>query len=150
MIDQLCGDKRRYHIESVLFEGQLGIVYRAFSRRRVGQTLKRHYYAIIEQNNDAAPTDFYGAVKNTLLTSSEPIYQEESFKRDGHTYVVLAKGVARQEVNPKWKKLYNRGYLMLFLSAFILVLLIIRFSQKSAEDVQPVVDDSIAIESVDL
>lgn len=150
MSDLLQGTLRRYHIEAVADDNPLGITYRAFARRMTGKGIVRRYFAIIEKTESASATDFNAAIQETVLTTPFPIHKEESFVHEGRNYVVLAKGDAPRTENQLWKSLHNRGYLMLFLSAFILILLIIRFFQSPEAEVQPVAGDSVAIESVDL
>lgn len=143
------GSLRRYHIEAAIDDNPLGITYRAYARRRTGDGIVRRYFAIIEKAEDASPADFNAAIQETILSAPFPIHKEETIKHEGRSYVVLAKGEAPRAVNPLWKSLQNKGYLMLFLSAFILILLIVRFFQSPQEQ-PPVVSDEHAIESVDL
>lgn len=150
MIELLTGSLRRYHIEAAIDDNNLAITYRAFARRKTGKGIIRRYFAIIEKKEEASQTDFNAAIQETVLTAPFPIHIEENIKHEDCSYVVLAKGEAPRAANPLWKSLQNRGYLMLFLSAFILILLIVRFFQSSDAEEQPPVSDSIAIESVDL
>lgn len=146
----LQGDYRRYHIESLVDENETGRTYRAFARRVVGEGVARRYFAILEKREDASQSDFEAAVEETLQTAPFAIHKEETIKKGEHSYVVLAKGEAPRETNPVWKSLQNKGYLMLLLSAIILILLIIRLFQSPNTDSAPVVSDDHAIESVDL
>lgn len=150
MEDILQGSLRRYHIEAVVDDNPLGIVYRAFARRKMGEGIHRRYFAILEKCENASLPDFNAAVQETILTAPFKMHVEEKISEGGRYYVVLAKGEAPRTVNPTWKKLQNKGYLMLFFAAFILILLIIRLSQSPNDDAQPVVSDEHAIESVDL
>lgn len=144
------GELRRYHIETVVADSPEGKVYRAFSRRKIGDVIRRRYFAIIEKGEAANPSMFNAAVRETIMTAPYAVHLEEKISNGDHAYVVIAKGVAPRKVNPKWKSMQNKGYLMLFLSAFILILMIIRFFQSPDTSQQPVVSEDHAIESVDL
>lgn len=150
MMELLNGTLRRYHIEAVVDDNPLGITYRAFARRKAGEGIYRRYFAILEKAEEASQTDFDAAISETIITSPFQIHKEESFVCEGRNYVVLAKGEAPRAANPLWKSLQNRGYLMLFLSAFILILIIIRLFQSPDVEQTPAVTDDHAIESVDL
>ena len=150
MIELLNGELRRYHIESVIEENPLGTTYYAFSRRKTMRGIARRHFAIIEMGKEASKSDFNAAIQETIQASPIEIHVEERFSQDGNNYVVIAKGEEPPKPNPLWKSLQNRGYLMLFLSAFILILLIIRLFQSPATPSEPVVSEDHAIESVDL
>ncbi|MBQ6955491.1 MAG: hypothetical protein IJP80_02625 [Bacteroidales bacterium] len=150
MPDILQGSLRRYHIEAVVDSNPVGTTYRAFARRKAGEGIVRRYFAIVEKTEGASQTDFDDAIRETVLTSPFQIHKEETITYGGRSYVVMAKGEAAGGANPVWGKLQNRGYLMLFLSAFILILMIVRLFQSPAEERPIVPDDEHAVESVDL
>lgn len=130
MDDILTGVKRRYHIESVVKETSVGKVYRAFSRRRVGQKIKRRYYAVVEKNGSVSCGAFENMVLSAMMTLREDTHLEERFENGGLEYAVLAKGKETRKKNSRWNALQNHGYLMLLLSALIFILLIIKFFQS--------------------
>ena len=149
LLDTLQGDLRRYHIEGLADENELGKTYRAYARRKAGDGVVRRYFAVLEKGEGVSQSNFNAAVKETILSAPFQIHKEETIEKDGHRYIVLAKGEEPRKVSPFLKSIQNKGYLMLFLAAFILILLIIRLFQSPEQQV-PVVTDDHAIESVDL
>ena len=133
MDDILKGDKRRYHIESVVDTNEMGVVYRAFSRHRSGQTIKRRYYAVFERNASASVSDFDSMLTSSALSMPYSVFEDERFEQDGRSFVVVAKGVPPRKPNKRWAALQNHGYLMLFLAALIFILMIVRFFQSPTE-----------------
>ena len=129
MDEILKSDKRRYHIESVVDTNEFGIVYRAFSRHRSRQTIKRRYYAIMERKASASPYDFESVLTSSALAMPYSVFEEERFEYGGRSYVVFAKGVPPREPNKRWAALQNHGYLMLILAALIFILMIVRYFQ---------------------
>lgn len=150
MDEILEGELRRYHLEAVVDDSQEGKTYRAFSRRKISDGIRRRYFAIVEKGENTPLAEFNAAVQETINSAPYAVHVEERIADGDRIYVVLAKGEAPRRVNPKWKKMQNKGFLMLFLSALILILLIIRFFQSPDTSQQPVVSEDHAIESVDL
>lgn len=129
----LTGGKRRYHIESVAGSNELGTVYKAFARRRVGERIKRRYYAILECVEGISVADVDNAVSASMMTMPYDVFEAERFELGGRNYIVLAKGVAPRRRNTRWQSLQNHGYLMLLLAALIFILMIVRFFQSPAD-----------------
>lgn len=147
MNDILTGGKRRYHIESVVGSNGDATVYRAFARRRVGQKIKRRYYALFEKDNAAPEADFDRCLMASAMAVPFNVYEEDRFEVDGRRYVVLAKGTAPRKTNLRWKALQNHGYLMLLLAALIFILMIVKFFQSPVD--QPIVENDKVVESVE-
>ena len=125
----LSGGKRRYHLEDLLSTDTLGVTYRAFARRKAGKGIKRRYYALTRPADNDSSFQFLEALQQTLITSPNNMHIDEDFECDGHHWYVVAKGSERKNT-PQWvSALTNKGYLMLLLSALILILLIIKFFQ---------------------
>lgn len=129
MDEILIGGKRRYHIESLVRETPVGRVYRAFSRRRVGQKIRRRYYAVVEKGAGVGGVDFDNVVLSSIMVLPVEMHLEEEFEKDGVCFAVLAMGKDAAKKNGRWEALQNHGYLMLFLSAVIFILLIVKFFQ---------------------
>jgi hypothetical protein len=129
MTETVVIGKHRYHLETELADNDICRVYRAFYRRRSGNVIKRRYYAVFTPSEDADESAFNVEMRRSLLTVPFPTYTEDDFEADGRRYVVIAKGVKEEGSSKRWQSLQNHGYLMLFLAAFIIILLIIRFFQ---------------------
>ncbi len=134
MEDILKGNKRRYHIDSLVESNDLGNVYRAFSRHRSGQKIKRRYYAVFERNAIASVSDFDAALAASAMAMPYDVFEDERFEQDGRHFVVMAKGIPPREPNKRWAALQNHGYLMLILAALIFILMIVRFFQSPSDN----------------
>lgn len=146
MDEVLTGGKRRYHIESVVGSNGGTTVYRAFARRRAGQKIKRRYYALFETDS-STQVDFDSSLSASAMAVPFDVFEADRFEQDGHSYVVLAKGRAPRKPNRRWAALQNHGYLMLLLSALILILMIVKFFQSPVD--QPIVENDKVVESVE-
>ena len=138
MEEILVGESRRYHIEKRMASYREGDVYRAWSRRRHGRKLVRHYYAVVALPESES--------KGMAIKACEPLLSKvagdcwlrvtEYIVSDGRCYAVLEKK-SREGVGSDGMKrftefkesVYNKGYLMLILAAVILILMIIRYFQ---------------------
>ncbi len=121
------GTLRRYHIESVVSETSSGTVYRAFARSGSGKGFIRRYYAIVSMPEDASVVDFDQTLQYSLLAAPMPLHVEEELPDGERKMVVVAKGAERRRLGKLLRPLHNHGYLMLLLTALILILLIVRY-----------------------
>ena len=145
----LVGGKHRYHIESTLSCGEEGTVYKAFTRRKVGNRIVRRYYAVIQRGDNASPFDFDSTLMASAMTLPYEVFEVERFEQEDRAYVVLAKGKSPRQPNPRWQSVQNRGYLMLLLAALILILMIVRFFRSSDESTVTYNDNTPAVEKVE-
>lgn len=129
MDEILIGNNHRYYIESLIKETSVANIYRAFSRRRVGNKIKRRYYAVVERRDGIPENSFNSELANARILTGTSMFIADEIQHDGVPYIVLAKGKDRTLHSTQWSKLYNHGYLMLFLSALIFILLIVKFFQ---------------------
>lgn len=128
--DTFVGQKRRYHVESLISDTPCGKVYRVFARRRQGKTIKRRYYAIIVSNENVSDTDFNSNMQGSLLAMPYAVRIEEEFVDKGdNRCVVVAKGERPNDTLAPFRRYLNHGYLMLILAFVIVVLMIIRYFQ---------------------
>ncbi len=126
-MNTLVGKKRRYHIESEISNQTEGTIYRAFSRRKSGNKIIRRYYAIVKCFDDIITVDY--AVQQTLIMASHPLRVEEDFIDGDNRYIVIAKGKQQKNRTTWMEPFLNKGYLMMFLAALILILVIIKHFQ---------------------
>lgn len=75
---------------------------------------------------DASVVDFDQTLQYSLLAAPMPLHVEEELTNGERKMVVVAKGAERR-LGKLLRPLYNHGYLMLLLTALILILLIVRY-----------------------
>lgn len=122
----LVGKNRRYHIESLVSSNSTAYIYRAYSRRKAGDGIKRRYYAIVTPSQDGSLIPFQSGLRQSMRRLPFPVRLEEEIRNEYGTFFVLAKGKPTKK-HKTISKIVNKGYLMLFLAALILILIIIRF-----------------------
>jgi hypothetical protein len=131
MDDVLTSAERRYHIESLVGEIPAGVVYRAFSRHRVGKKIKRRYYAIVERREDVSKSDFNKQALQAMIKGYSPdFFDIDDISQNGKDYYVYSKYKRRSSTPSRWASLQNHGYLMLLLAALIFILMIVKFFQS--------------------
>lgn len=122
----IAGNNHRYHIESLVGTSSRAYTYRAFVRRRSGKTIRRRYYALVSPNNEQSLISFLSDLRLSMMTTPFPVRIEEEIKSDDGHFYVIARGMKENKRHPL-QAYTNKGYLMLFLSAVILILLVIKF-----------------------
>ena len=128
MDDTLQGNKRRYHIESSVAADNSGnTIFRAFSRRKSGKRIIRHYYAILTKGSLVSDADFEQTLNYSVAAMPYSVFEDERFEHNGQLCVVMAKGEKRKTKSNASNALLNHGYLMLFLAALIFILMTIKF-----------------------
>ena len=124
--DTLTGVKRRYHIDRRVSAAPQTEAYSAFSRRRSGRGLKRRYYALLAFPAGLPAEALHAQLRTAFaMLPYHARIEEEIALRDRHV-VVVARGNESSPRSSRWRRLQNRGYLMLLLSALLLLLIIIR------------------------
>ncbi|MBP5326689.1 MAG: hypothetical protein J6Y98_02085 [Bacteroidales bacterium] len=132
----IIGEKHKYHIDKTVAKAEAGTIYRVFTRRRSGNVIKRRYFAAIVAADNVDNVDFQSAVQRAVNSITYPVHKEDSFTVDGHRCVVIGKGEPQEKGN-RSSAIYNKGYLMVILSALILILIIVRSFRKTPEPVLP-------------
>ena len=76
---------------------------------------------------DVSVVDFDQTLQYSLLAAPMPLHVEEELQDGERKMVVVAKGAERRRLGKLLRPLHNHGYLMLLLTALILILLIVRY-----------------------
>lgn len=146
MDDVLTSAERRYHIESLVGEIPVGVVYRAFSRHRVGKKIKRRYYAIVERREDVSKSDFNKQALQAMIKGYSPdFFDIDDISQNGKDYYVYSKYKGLSSTPSRWASLQNHGYLMLLLAALIFILMIVKFFQtpSNSQDISTSTDTEL-------
>ena len=146
MDDVLTSTERRYHIESLVGEIPVGLVYRAFSRHRVGKKIKRRYFAIVERREDVSKSDHNNMAIVAMVKGYRPLFYDiDEISQNGKDYYVYSKHSVISSSPSRWSSLHNHGYLMLLLAALIFILMTVKFFQtpSNSQDISTSTDTGL-------
>lgn len=130
MDDTFNSDNHRYHVESCVGKHPLADTYRVFTRRKVGQKIKRRYYALMVCHStfkDQKNTAFDTLLENSLQEIPYPVYIFEEFDQKEDHCVVLARGKQPSHKNTVFQAIKNKGYLMILLAIVIFIIMLLQF-----------------------